>query len=178
MSSNYSGDQEVEGDLSSEHAPQPASQPISLPLFAVQLQNIVPVEISARRFPGEKSSVAPSPISQINPASARMNLEEPVLNRELQQAQVPMSLLVLSTDIPPLFEISLKLVGVFSYDASYGEENVLQFLRLGSLSVMLPFARELLLNMCVRLQLPLITLPLVQLAPPLSDPKAGDTPQA
>lgn len=178
MSSNYSEDQEVEGDLSTEHASQPPSQPISLPLFAVQLQNIIPVEIIARRFPGEKGSTAPTPISQINPASAQMNLEEPVLNREVQRAQVPMSLQVLSTDIPTLFEISLKLIGVFSYDAGYGEENVLQYLRLGSMSAMLPFARELLLNMCVRLQMPLIALPLVQLAPPPPDPKAGDTPQA
>jgi len=176
MSSDYSREQGIEGITSSEQPTQPGIQPYSLPLFAVQLQNVVPVDILARRFPANKNSFTLSPDAQISPPAVQINLEEPVLNSELQQAQVVMNIHVLSTDIPPLFDISLKLVGMFTYGVDYSEEKVLQFLRLGTLSVMLPFARELLLSTCNRLQMPMIALPLIQLAPPPTDTKTGDVP--
>lgn len=174
MSSNYSREQGMEGITSSEQSAQPGIQPYSLPVFAVQLQNVVPVDILARRLPANKSSFTLSPDAQISPPAVQVNLEEPALNSESRQAQVLMNIQVLSTDVPPLFEISLKLAGLFTYDPNYGEEQVIQFLRLGTLSVMLPFARELLLSICNRLQMPMIALPLIQLAPPPTDTKTGD----
>ncbi|MGH2493372.1 MAG: hypothetical protein ACRDIV_01580 [Ktedonobacteraceae bacterium] len=177
MSSDYSREQGIEGITSSEQSVQPGIQPYALPFFAVQLQNVVPIDILARRFPGDKNSITLSPDTQISPPAVHINLEEPVLKSEFRQAQVLMNLQVLSTDIPPLFEISLKLAGGFTYNANYGEEQVIQFLRSGSLSVMLPFARELLLSICNRLQMPMIALPLILLAPPPTDTQAGDTAQ-
>ena len=177
MSSNYSREQGIEGITSSERAIQPAIQPFSLPLFAVQLQNMVPIEIIARRLPGNENSVVLSPATQINPPAVQLNQEEPLLNNETHQAQVLFNIQVLSNDMPPLFEVSLKLAGLFTYDANYDQKMVRQFLRLGSLSVMLPFARELLLSICTRLQIPLIALPLVQLAPPPTDTLEEGTPQ-
>ncbi len=177
MSSDYSREQGTEGITSAEGNARPGIQPFALPLFAVQLQNIVPIEIVARRFPGNKNSIALSTDTQINPPGVQLNLEEPILLDEVHQAQVLFNIQVLSNDLPPLFEISLKLGGVFTYDANYDQELVRQFLRLGSLSVMLPFARELLLSMCTRLQIPLIALPLIQLAPPPTDIHAEGVPQ-
>ncbi len=177
MSSDYSREQGIEGIMSSEQPAQPGIQPYALPFFAVQLQNVVPIDILARRFPANKNNIALSPDTQISPPAVQINLEEPVLKSEFRQAQVVMNIQVLSTDIPPLFEISLKLVGGFTYNANYGEEQVIQFLRSGSLSVMLPFARELLLSTCNRLQMPMIALPLIQLAPPPSDTQTGDSAQ-
>lgn len=177
MSSDYSREQGVEGITSSEGNTRSSIQPLALPLFAVQLQNIVPIEIVARRFPGNENSVALSTETQINPPAIQLNLEEPLLLNETHQAQLLFNIHVLSNDIPPLFEISLKLAGLFTYDAKYDQEKVRQFLRLGSLSVILPFARELLLSICIRLQIPLIALPLIQLAPSPTDTQAQDASQ-
>jgi len=115
--------------------------------------------------------------TRINPPAIELNLEEPIIKNDTQQAQINMNIHVHSTDSPPLFEISLKLAGLFTYNANYNQETVLQFLRFGSLSVMLPFARELLLSICIRLQMPLIALPLIELAPPPTDTKAEDAPK-
>jgi len=53
---------------------------------------------------------------------------------------------------------------------------VQNFLQQGSLSVMLPSARELLLSLCTRLQVPMVVLPLVQLGPPTTfDPQIENT---
>lgn len=177
MSFDYSRKKGAEGIAPSEESTLSSIQPLALPLFAVQLQNIVPIEIVARRFPGNENSVALSTDTQINPPAVQLNLEEPLLISETHQAQLHFNVQVLSKDIPPLFEISLKLAGLFTYDANYDQEQVRQFLRLGSLSVILPFARELLLSMCTRLQIPLIALPLIQLAPPPTDTQAQDASQ-
>ena len=177
MSSNNSIEQGTEGTISSEGNAQPGIQPFALPLYAVQLLNVVPIEIVARRFPGKENSVTLSTDTQINPPTVQLNLEEPLLLNELHQAQALFNIHVRSTDMPPLFEISLKLASLFTYDANYEQELVRQFLRQGSLSVILPFARELLLSICTRLQIPLIALPLIQLAPPPTDRHAEDTPQ-
>src|ERR1700740_1817727 len=111
MSSDYPREQGIEGTTSSEKATQPGIHPFSLPMFAVQLQNIVPVDIMARRLPGAESSIALSPEARISLPAIQLNLEEPIINNDTQQAQVLMNIHVVSTDMPPLFEISLKLIG-------------------------------------------------------------------
>lgn len=177
MSSNNSMEQGTEGTTSSEGNTPTGVQPFALPLYAAQLLNVVPIEIVARRFPGKENSAALSTDTQLNPPAVQLHLEEPLILNELHQAQAFFNISVLSTDVPRLFEISLKLVGLFTYDANYDQELIRQFLRQGSLSVILPFARELLLSICTRLQIPLIALPLIQLAPPPTDTQPEGAPQ-
>lgn len=140
--------------------------PIALPLFAVQLRNIIPLDITARRFPSATPDAPVSPPDQGSPPNVQLNIEEPVIETEKLQAQVVMNVQVLSTGQPYAFEISLKLLGSFTYAPEYDVERVRTFLRQGTLSVMLPVARDLLMNLSAHLQVPLIVLPLVQLAPP------------
>lgn len=145
--------------------------PIALPLFAVQPQNIIPLEIIARRFPSAASSVSFPSSEQANPPPVQLNMtiEEPVIEAEKLQAQVAMNVQALSTEQPFAFEISLKLLGLFTYTREYDVERVRTFLRQGTLSVMLPIARDMLMNLSAHLQVPLIVLPLVQLAPPIAE---------
>ena len=131
-------------------------QPIySLP-FAVQLQNIFPIEVIARRFPAETSS----------PPNAQLGITEIQIDSERFLAQVLLEVRVDFANEPRPFEISFKMLGQFTYEHDYKPEMVYAFLAQGSQSVMLPFARELLLSLCTRLQLPPIILALVQVAPP------------
>jgi len=153
-------------------------QPIALPLFAVQLQNIVPIEVIARRFLSVSPDSLATPVEQMQPPNVQLNLEEPVIESEKQQAQVVMNVQALSVDQPFAFEISLKLLGLFTYKQEYRVERVREFLRQGTLSVMLPFARNLLMNLSGQLQVPLIVLPLVQLAPsPANESTSEHAPQ-
>ena len=172
-SDSGTGEHGMEESITPESPSPSGIQPIPLPLFAVQLQNILPIEIIARRFP---EGDTPTSSGQIHPPSAQLNISEPELDVETRQAQVLMEVKVDPVEEPRLFEISAKLVGLFSYSPEYSQESVRQFLQQGSLSVMLPTARELLLSLSTRLQIPLIVLPLVQLTPPpVSDVKAEDT---
>ncbi len=162
----------------SESANTPGSQPIALPLFAVQPQNIIPVEIIAKRFLATTTDFAVSSPEQFNPPNVQLAIEEPIIQTESQQAQVLMNVQVISTDEPFRFEISLKLLGLFTYTQDYDVERVRTFLQQGTLSVMLPVARELLMSLSSRLQIPSIVLPLIQLALPLaSETKPEDTAQ-
>lgn len=153
-----------------EEGDRVGSWPMALPLFAVQLQNIVPLEIIARRFPSVTNAPLPSP-EQGNPPQVQLNInmEEPVIEAEKLQAQVAMNVQALSTEQPFVFEISLKLLGLFTYTREYDVERVRAFLRQGTLSVMLPIARDMLMNLSAHLQVPLIVLPLVALAPPVNE---------
>ena len=154
------------------------SQPIALPLFAVQPHNIIPVEIIAKRFLATTIDSALSSPEQFNPPNAQLAIEEPIIQSESQQAQVLMNVRVISTDEPFRFEISLKLLGLFTYARDYEVERVRTFLQQGTLSVMLPVARELLMSLSSRLQIPPIVLPLIQLVPPpVSESKPEDTAQ-
>ena len=175
LSDSGTGEYGMEESLTPESPSPSVIQPIPLPLFAVQLQNILPVEIVAKRFPED---IATSPLGQMNPPNAQLNIGEPEIDSETQQAQVLMEIKVEPIDEPRQFEISIKLLGLFTYSPEYSLEGVRQFLQQGSLSVLLPSARELLLSLSTRLQIPLIVLPLVQLAPPPApDIQAEDTPQ-
>ncbi len=155
-----------------EESPPPAIQHIPITPFAVQLQNIVPVEIVAkRRFP----------VEMVGPAietATQLNIGEPIINPETSQAQILLEAQIKLSDASHPFEISFKLAGLFNYASEYNPEMVRQFLQQGSLSIMLPSVRELLLSLCTRLQLPQIMLPLVQLAPPpTADAKPETTTQ-
>ncbi len=121
----------------------------------VQLQNIFAIEIIAKRFP----VIMPSVIN----TQTNLNLEDMQVFQESLQAQVILNVQVGFKDEPRPFEISFKLVGIFTYTSEYNVETVRQFLEQGSLGIMLPFARELLLNLCTRLQVPSLILHMVQL---------------
>jgi len=126
--------------------------------FAVQLKNIFPIEINARRFP----------VEIVHAPTAQLSISDVQIDTENQRAQAILELKVDFPEEPRPFEISCKIVGEFIYTENYNAEKVHQFLEQGSLSVMLPFARELLLNLCTRMQIPPIMLAMVQLAPPPS----------
>lgn len=137
--------------------------------FSVQLQNIFAAEIVAKHYPVDQNTYNP-----VN-TQVTLNLEEIQINEATSIAQVILSVQVLSTDEPRLFEVAFKQVGLFVYSNDYSPERVQAFLEQGSLSVMLPFARETLLSLCVRLQIPPITLPMVRIASPSTNdaPKEG-----
>jgi len=142
-------------------------RPLSLHPFAVQLQNIVPVEIVAKRFPVEISNN-----TQIN---IQLNLTELHVDSHNLQAQVIMDAIVETSPEPRPFELSCRMVGVFIYASEYPEEDVRQFLHQGSVGVMLPFVRELIFSLCGRLQIPPIMLSLIQLAPPTDTKNDSDS---
>jgi preprotein translocase subunit SecB len=154
-------------DLPNEHVVEKSTpagiQQIPLLPFAIQLQNIFPVEVVARRFP---VSAASTVMSSVN---TQLNLGNLAIDNEALQAEISLEVHVSFPHEPRPFEIYFKLVGIFTYSQEYSPEMVQQFLQQGSLSVMLPSARELLLSLCTRLQIPMVVLPLVQLAPPLSE---------
>ena len=167
LSGEYSSEPHVEDVAPSD------IQPLRLMPFAVQLQNILPIEIMAKRFPVD-SSVDLTGIVVSN-ARTQLNLGGLEIDSEVLQAQVLLDVNVTFPHEPRLFEISFKLLGIFSYAQHYEPHMVQSFLQQGSLGVMLPSARELLLSLCTRLQVPMVVLPLIQLTPPLSsDPKIGD----
>lgn len=132
-------------------------QPLPLQAFAVQLQNIVPIEIIARRFPVDIANVK---------NDAHFNLTGIHIDAENLQAQVVLDVKIEPAEEPHYFEISFKMVAIFTYESEYNPDMVLQFLQQESLSLMLPFARELVFSLCTRLQIPTIILALVQLDTP------------
>jgi hypothetical protein len=70
QSGNHSLEENAEG-----HPTLPGLQSIPLLPFAVQLQNIFPVEIVARRFPVDMASVIATPTTQLN-------VGEPIIDAE------------------------------------------------------------------------------------------------
>lgn len=140
----------------SENTAPKEIRPISLSRFAIQLQNVVPLEIVAKRFPLEMGT---------NPqVNLQINIDGIHIDSSTSQAQT-----ILNVNIEPeprSFELFIKIVGLFSYSPNYSLEEVQQYLRHGSISVLLPFARELATSLCTRLQIPIVMLPLIQLADP------------
>jgi preprotein translocase subunit SecB len=142
-----------------EETSSPSVQQIHILPFAVQLQNIFPVELVAKRFPVDvPNMIVPNFNTQVN-------LSDLSINPEALVAQIHLEVRVSFPSEPRMFEIYFKLVGIFTYTKEYSPEMVQYFLQQGSLSVMLPSARELLLSLCTRLQIPMVVLPLVQLSP-------------
>ena len=157
MSSGQRNDDAPKGKVEWD-VPLPALKPMALQPFSVQLTDIFPIEISARRFP--VAMYVPAPLN------LQLNIAEIGVDADNARAQVNLEVKVEPSDDTHAFEISFTLVGLFSYNVEYTQEMVQQFLRQGSLSLMLPFARELVLNLSTRLQIPPIVLSLIQLAPP------------
>jgi len=153
----------VEGDT------DPKKQPLYFLPFAVQLQNIFAIEIIAKRFP---VNISNPPNTNLN-----LNVEDIQIDAEHLLAQVILNAQVKCADDPPPFEILFKLLGLFVYDQAYKTEMIHTFLEQGSISVMLPFARELLLSLCLRVQIPPLLLPLIQLAPPQSETEKENAPE-
>ncbi len=145
----------IEGTSTGEESNSKSQTLYFLP-FAIQLQNIFPVEINARRFP---LKIVAAPTVQLGATDIQIDTEN-------RRAQAILELKVDFSDEPQPFAIFCKIVGEFIYTENYDAEKVYQFLEQGSLSVMLPFARELLLSLCTRMQIPPIMLEMVQLAPP------------
>jgi len=132
-----------------------ALRPIYLLPYDVQLQNTFCIEILAKRFPVEIVSLP----------HIQVNLEETQVDSQSSQAQVILHVQTVSDNNLPPFNISFKLLGLFTYSEKYQEEEVRLFLEQGSLSILLPFARELLFSICARLQVPSMMLTMVQIAP-------------
>ena len=155
-------------DFSAQHTQEARieAQPLPALYFALQLQNIVVLEIVARRFSAEATNLA----------NGHVNLELEDVQIIQDHAQIVLNVQLRPVEVPQPFEISFKLLGIFTYIRDYPPEQVRQFLEQGSLSVLLPFARELLISLCTRLQIPVILLPMVQLTSPPQDLEQAKTP--
>lgn len=145
---------EEEKELVKEAASK-ALRPIYFLPFDVQLQNTFCIEIAARRFPID---------IELMP-HVQVSLEEAQVDIQSSRAQITLYIRTISDKQPPPFYISFKLLGAFTYSENYREDEVRLFLEQGSLSILLPFARELLLSICNRLQVPPMLLTIVQLTP-------------
>src|SRR5207249_1570001 len=99
-------------------------QPLYALPFAIQLQNIFPIEIVARRFP----------VAIANSPDVQLNTSEIQIDSESSQAQVILEVHVGFSDEPRPFEISYKMLGQFNYTQEYNAEMVYMFLSQGSLS--------------------------------------------
>lgn len=138
-------------------------EPLPFLFSEVQLQNVFAIEIVARRFPVEIADIP----------TAQLNVEKVSVDEETSTGEVILRLEVSFVEEPRPFEISFKMLGRFTYD-SLTSEQARDFLEKGSLSVMLPFVRELLLGICTRLQIPPIILPMIKLAPPSTNEDVQD----
>ena len=83
-----------------------AQRPLQFLPSPVQLQNIFVIEIIARRFP----VAMPSAINTLS----NLNLEDIQVFQESLQAQSVLNVRVEFKDEPRPFEISFKLVGIFT----------------------------------------------------------------
>jgi hypothetical protein len=62
------------------------SLPIALPLFAVQLQNIIPLEVVARRFSSVTSDMSVSPSGQGSQPQVQLNIMlSPIVKTKIDQ---------------------------------------------------------------------------------------------
>lgn len=138
-----------------ENTKTPLNLPISLIPFAIQLQNVVPIEIVAKRYP--VNIVPESPV----------NIEASILDisvaPEDRQAQIITEITVIPTARPKPFEIVLQVVGAFTYPEKYNLNELHEYLESGGMGAMIPFLRELILDLSMRLQIPPIMLPVIQL---------------
>lgn len=145
-------------NLNHESSGAPPDLPISLIPFAIQLQNVVPIEISAKRFP---VNLVPD-----TPLNSEINIVGLYIDPDNRQAQIILETKIEPINDPKPFEIILKVVGLFTYSDRYSPDDVQKYLQAGSISVLLPFIRESIFQLSMRLQISPIMLPLIQLADP------------
>jgi preprotein translocase subunit SecB len=145
------------------------AKPLPFLPFGVQLQNVFTIEIDAKRFPVDTET--------FNTAATQiaLSLEDIEVNDKIQRAQVILSMQIIHSGEPQIFQIAFKLLGLFTFTQEYSTELVKEFLERGSLSILLPFARELVLSLCTRLQIPPILLPMIQVELPSDNTALGDT---
>lgn len=146
--------------LDDESMPDVLNLPISLIPFGIQLQNVLPIEMVAKRFP-----VDFVPETALN---SDVNLINVSIDSDSQLAQV-----IIETKVEPIvepkpFEIGLKIVGIFTFPQKYSFSDVQEYLQSGSIGALFPFIRECIWHLSVRLQIPPIMLPVIQLAAPKS----------
>ena len=116
---------------------------VDLPLlpFAVQLQNIFPVDMVAKRYPMDDVADITSVVSTVH---TQINLSGFEINRETSQAQICLEVHVNFQQEPRLFDIYFKLVGTCSCAQDCQPEMVQHFLQQEeNYSVMLPSARRI-----------------------------------
>ena len=132
------------------------------PPFDIQLVDALPVEIVARRFP-----VSASEEQDWTPV-VNFNLENRQVNEETHLAEVILAVKVDFPTEPRFYEISFGILGIFIYRPPYTAEMVYSYLEQGPLSILLPFARELLASLCMRIRVPLLYIPMYPIASPES----------
>ncbi|HEY4034753.1 MAG TPA: hypothetical protein VGL94_12390 [Ktedonobacteraceae bacterium] len=134
-----------------------------LPLpFEIQLVDAFPTEIVARRFP------ASIPEGLNLNVAVNFSLENRHIDEDNLLAQVVLAVKVDFPTEPRLYEISFGILGLFSYKPPYTAEMVYAYLENGSLSILLPLARELLASLCMRIRVPLLYIPMYPIVPPES----------
>lgn len=160
-----------ESEQSSGHSPEEQEQMMSQYLLpaAIQFQSAFVIEIIAKRYPVE--------ISPDLAAHTSFNLENIALDENNFVAQVTLGVSITTQNEPKPFDLSFKIVGSFIHSPDMPRDVVLQFLNQGSLGVLLPFARELLMSLCMRFQIPIIILPMIQLTLPPSGETPSEKPQ-
>jgi preprotein translocase subunit SecB len=131
---------------------------LNSPPFAVQLHDIVSIDIVAKRFP-----VDLPPDMSVN---IHTSIDDIAVDAEDLHAQVIVVTNVEPTTTSLPFEISVRVLGLFSYSDEYKADDVKAYLKASSLSLMLPFIRELIHHLSMRLRIPAIVLPLIELADP------------
>ena len=147
--------------------PTPSEIPsISLQPAAIQLLNVVPIEIVAKRFP------VASIDAKIN---INLGIVEISIDSDSQQAQVILELRVGPSQEPHFFEIFSRVVGIFSYTKEFHLNAVQEFLQQDSLYILLPFMRVFVLCLSMRLLIPPIMLSLIQLSPTPDTPNKDET---
>lgn len=134
--------------------------------FPIQLQNIVPIDIIAKRFPVDL------PVGI--PVNIHTSIDGSAIDPEQKQAQVIVETKVEPDATPRPFEIVVRVVGLFTYSDKYSTDDTQRYIEAGSLSVILPFMRELIHQLSIRLQIPPILLPLVAIANSTDTEQASD----
>jgi len=125
---------------------------------SIQLEAAFPIEIVARRYPVvvQQGEVA---------VSTSLSLDEIQIDTENHRAQAVFGVqITFPEDVKP-FDISFKIIGIFVCDPQHSQEELYSILQLSSVGVLLPFARQLLMDLCSRLQVPIIVLPMIRVEP-------------
>ena len=152
-----------EQDHQSDALLQHTQQPQYVMPASIQLENAFVVEIAAKKYPVEGQI-------DLRTLVTKIGIEEIQLSPDKVRAQAILSAQIGFNEEPKAFEISFKIVGLFTCTQNMPTEAIELFLKQGSLGVLLPFARELLISLCMRLQVPPIMLQMIQLtAPPSSE---------